>query len=273
MTPGLRKAKAAAQRTICLSNLRQLTAVWVTYATENNGVIAESATCPVQQVASGGISVGGYNFNWNFTGSVFGTLRPTWAGMYPAGGLSLGTIVEDTVHNAGRLAAVRIGTFYPYTQNDAIYLCPAAEKRQVRSYTTLDSLNGISEGWVTQWDPKWKPAQKLSEIRSHSLQMVFVCEDDSLGGHGWSIWPSLTTEPHGAWFDYIPTLHSGVASSYADGSAQYWRYEDDRTLSYVQAKRRDPYSAASAGPRPVMTPTPNEDFLRLRRGAWGQIAR
>src|SRR5437763_13231775 len=42
LLPVLNKAKIRAQRTNCLSNLRQLGLAWVLYYTDNNGRLAES---------------------------------------------------------------------------------------------------------------------------------------------------------------------------------------------------------------------------------------
>lgn len=265
LMPSLQKAKIQAQRTICLSNLKSVTQSWHAYHTDNNGDLAEAKTTPIKEVSG--------RWVWDFSNPDLQT--PSWVGLYPKLITDMNPI--DSLELQGREAAVRIGTFFPYSETLKIYRCPSSRiKGQVRSYTSVDSMNGIdlsvpnSVGWGRF--EGWRPLKKFSQIPRASSQFVFLCEDNPSDGQGWSIVPLPDGPPNGklaqGWWDGIPTRHNGVCNSFADGRAEYWRYEDQRTLDYVKEKKGNPFRKVAK--IPAVTNPENVDFLRLRKGAWGK---
>ena len=89
LLPILSRAKVKAQRTTCLSNLRQLSVSWVMYADDNHGSLVES---------------------------------------YPVNNPEVWVQGDMTKANeAGNADLIRAGKLYPYNPSVAIYHCPADE--------------------------------------------------------------------------------------------------------------------------------------------------
>src|SRR6478752_4194531 len=81
LLPSLNKAREAANRTACMSNIRQLTTAWIMYANENKGFLCSAETGPATQYT-----------NWQ-----------------------LGWVVDDPADpNAGKEASVRAGALWKY---------------------------------------------------------------------------------------------------------------------------------------------------------------
>ncbi|HOM61896.1 MAG TPA: type II secretion system protein [Anaerohalosphaeraceae bacterium] len=245
IVPALQKARDAAKRIVCLSNLKQLSNAWRQYAEENNGIMAEARSNRIRMTSTNPLQ-----FAWDLGAA------PTWVGYWNTTSDPL-----NSVDRAGEEAAITLGTFYSYTQTLEIYRCPAGRQNALRTYSLVDSLNGIdySSSYVG-----WKPIQKLTELRSTGTQIVFVCEGKP-STEGWSIVPP----PGVGWWDPLPFHHEvGIALSFADGHSEFWRYEDPRTMAYIRQRKSDPDTIPD--PPPAQD---NPDFWKLQRGIWGQISK
>lgn len=91
LLPALSKAKAKAQGTLCLSNLKQLTLCWVMYADDNQDAMAQTS-----DVSSG---------------NSFKGVEPSWA---------VGDAKRDTT-----TTNLQRGLLFPYNQTGGVYRCPA----------------------------------------------------------------------------------------------------------------------------------------------------
>src|ERR1041385_2188619 len=105
LLPVLSKAKIKAQRTTCLSNLRQLGLAWLLYSTDNNGRLAES-----------------YPIN-NPNAWILGDMRN------PLEALNTSLIQQ--------------GKLYPYNRNVQFYHCPADKGVEVEA-KRLNSVRSYS---------------------------------------------------------------------------------------------------------------------------------
>ena len=66
-----------------------------------------------------------------------------------------------------------------------------------------------------------------------------------------------------SWWDDVPIRHgAGTNFSFADGHAEYWKWEDPRTLRYGR-KEGDYLSLKAAGNNP--------DIRRVQQAAWGDL--
>ena len=98
LLPVLSKAKIKAQRTSCLSNLRQLGYAWVMYKDDNNEFLAES---------------------------------------YPVSNDDVWVKGNMTLSNeVGNVELIRQGKLYNYNQSVAIYHCPADQGVAVNGVVT-----------------------------------------------------------------------------------------------------------------------------------------
>ena len=203
LLPILGKAKIKAQRTTCLSNLRQLQFAWAMYKDDNNGTLVES-----YPVSNPDVWVQGDMTN------------PSQAG--------------DT-------NLIKQGKLFPYDQSVGIYHCPTDQGVMingtrvptVRSYSMncfMGSRNP-SVGLVPSTASGYVPFfAKDSDIPRPSDTWVLLEEDERSINDGFFL-----TDPKGEiWFDFpaISALRHdySFALNFADGSSMIWHYRDPRTL-------------------------------------------
>lgn len=129
LLPSLAKAREAANRTACLSNLRQLTTGWLIYSNENKGALVFAET------------------NDKTVGPDF---QDGW--------------VIDMGSDANTEAAIRAGLLWKYCSNASVYRCPSSyDKFNFRSYSISSYLNG-STSFVTDPVKKMGPQMKGTRL-------------------------------------------------------------------------------------------------------------
>jgi prepilin-type N-terminal cleavage/methylation domain-containing protein len=210
LLPVLSKAKVKAQRTNCMSNLRNLGFAWTMYAQDNSGWLVESY--PID------------NPNVWVQGDV------------------------SNPSEATNTAFLQKGKLYPYNQKAEIYRCPTdggvkiANKlvRTVRSYSMNSFMGGRRAG--TPMVPstvgdKFVPFfAKDSDLRKPAEQWVLIDEDERSINDGFFV-----TDPAGrVWFDF-PAISSrrhdfSFALNFSDGHSEVWRLKDSRTRRVIANK-------------------------------------
>jgi len=213
LLPILAKAKIKAQRTNCLSNLRQLQLAWAMYKDDNNGSLVESY--PVNNPLV-----------W-----VQGDMTKT--------------------AEAGNADLIRAGQLYQYNESVAIYHCPTDPGVMisgtlvptVRSYS-MNCFMGARDaavGTVPSTAAGYAPFfVKDTDIPHPSDTWVMLEEDDRSINDGFFL-----TDPTGEiWFDF-PTISAlrhdySFALNFADGSSMIWHYQDPRTLQVNMTETEQP---------------------------------
>jgi prepilin-type N-terminal cleavage/methylation domain-containing protein/prepilin-type processing-associated H-X9-DG protein len=185
--PALSRAKAKAQTTQCRSNLQQLQLGWLLYVDQNNDRLPPN----------------------NTTGAMTGA----------TGSWVLGSAAEDrTATN------IESGVLYPFTQNAAIYHCPA-DKSNVNGHKGLPRYRSYSLNWYLGVDPNvhYSPRIKLraSGITNPLLVFAFIDEDAATIDDGTFFSP----EEYGQWGD-LPAIRHALQStlSFADGHVELWKW-------------------------------------------------
>ena len=209
LLPILSKAKIKAQRTSCVSNLRQLSVAWMLYADDNHGFLPES-----------------YPTN-NPEAWVQGDMtRPEEAGN---GGL------------------IREGKLFPYNQSLGIYHCPADQGvtingkvvPTVRSYSMNCFMGGRNpnSGVIPSTAAAFFPFYtKESDIPQPSQLWVMLDEDERSINDGFFV-----TDPTGQiWMD-LPAMSvhrhdRSFALNFGDGHSSVWRLTDERTFQVTAAQ-------------------------------------
>jgi prepilin-type N-terminal cleavage/methylation domain-containing protein len=210
LLPALSKAKAQAQTTKCLSNTRQLTLAWVSYAQDNKDRLANN------------------NDDNNDSGNDYSEAESYCQGVMDW------TLASDNT-NFTLLINPKRAEMGPYIANYQIYKCPADTylspvqiragwQERVRSYT-MDAAMGGGEkdfGWC-------KEIVKLANLvqPGPALSFVFDCEDaDSINDMNLYENPSLPLD-QGKFVDIPGSRHGAGAAnngsgvfSFADGHSE-----------------------------------------------------
>ena len=203
LLPSLAKAREAASRTACLSNIRQLTTAWLMYANEWKG-----------------------NLVWAETGD---TTQP------PPNDRD-GWVIETGV-NTNTPEAIRSGLLGKYLPNPEVYRCPSSlDKFNYRSYSITTVMNG-SPQYVTISGTTWK---KLTQVKADRI--VFIEEYDTQpppvgnpSGQQFNqgSFLSYRTTPAAlkyVWGDIPAFFHKNSTNvTYVDGHAENKLWSDKRT--------------------------------------------
>ena len=207
LLPVLGKAKTKAQRTTCLSNLRQLSVAWMLYADDNHGFLAES---------------------------------------YPLDNLEVWVQGDMTQANqATNLDLIRVGKLFSYNQSVGIYHCPADQGvtinavavPTVRSYSMNCFMGGRnpSSGIIPSSARGFVPYYtKDADIPEPSRLWVMLDEDERSINDAFFV-----TDPTAqVWIDF-PAMSAhrhdwSYAINFGDGHSSIWRISDSRR-SQVQS--------------------------------------
>ncbi len=221
LLPPLSRAKEAARRVSCGSNLRQLTLAWTTYAMENDdNIFSPDTDCLTAN-------------SWVMDG-----------------------IPEGSNYIGGTEAAIETGTLWPYTESIEVYECKSAEgypsvnrrPGRLRDYSISRTMgypfDKVGEGY--EFFPTF---ETLTEITGASERMVFIGADGGLRGSPLvnryflcqAFRPLAEDSSTPEWEfarngDGVPSNiltarhNNGCNLSFADGHVEYWRYKDERTV-------------------------------------------
>jgi len=240
LLPSLGKAKEAARRVACASNLRQLTLAWTMYAMENDDQLVNPMTIYV--------------------------VNQSWA----EGG-------EDTLD--GSEDSIKMGALWPYTQSLKLYQCQNARSyrsihcspERLRDYSISRTMGYPLKEW---WNgTPCSSFKAISEISSPPERMVFIGADGAFGDvigkyletPGYlarSFWPFSTDTASTTWEferneedgmakNIITARHNnGCNLSLADGHVEYWKYKDARTvtLAIEETTRQDEIDFSANNP-------------------------
>ena len=204
LLPVLTKAKLAAQRTACMSNMRQLAIVFRMYTEDSKGYMPMGWPDSPQTGPSG--TPGTY---W-FIPWFLGTSRPI-----PAG---------STIPNGNTDEAVKRGCLAPYIKSTKIFKCPGDTGLRKVSYGQNCFLNGEDFGGTVF---------KMSKVKHPSKTFCYVDEYDSRGGDpgGYNLGSfAILPKPSNVWVDY-PGMFHGYASAvtFLDGHSDVLVWELQQT--------------------------------------------
>jgi prepilin-type processing-associated H-X9-DG protein len=212
LLPALSRAKARAQETVCLSNLKQLQLGWIIYSGDNNDRIAQNIASdsgmltdnPLQASAQ----ASGPDASW-VLGDV--STGPAWT--------------NDLL--------ITHGLIYPYVNSVNVYKCPTAQNplaptvSRNRSY----SMNGWMDG-IAAWNSLCVDFTKTTQVvlpLSSTMALVFIEENPASINDGY--WIQNPADP-ALWIDSPAHYHNNAGSmSFVDGHAESRKWSDANVLA------------------------------------------
>jgi len=202
LLPALSRAKAKAQRIICLNNVKQLQTGWHLYTSDNNDYMPP-------------------NLLDGNTGDNAASLPGSWV---------VGNARDTTMTNIQR------GVQWRYHPAVAIYRCPADPAKSkngitpsVRSYTLCVNLGQPAEGTYAKWNKL-----KTSQLTRTTTVYGFVCENESSIEDGaFGVYPPGRPESS-QWLSLPTNRHSkGGVLSFIDGHVEYWKWGPGAEMVYT----------------------------------------
>ena len=216
--PALSKAKAKAQQTQCVSNLKQLQLASMMWSQDN-----EDKLIP------------------NLQSYAAATTNDCWIN-------GLMGLDSERITDSTNDAYIKAGQLWNYNKAVQIYRCPADQYtvtfngkpfRRIRSYAMNCYMNGADVGYEQgqSRSGEFQLNKKSSDIRRPSAEYVFIDEHELSiedGHFGFS--------PKGNNFYNFPaTRHNnGGAFSFADGHAEATRWKDPRTMKITENPTASP---------------------------------
>ena len=244
LLPALSSAKAKAQRTVCLNNLKQLSAAWIIYCGDNKGKLP-------------------------FCGGFLNPETNAWvlgnAQNMPQDTSRYGQL-EPGVLDATNANCITRGGLFPETRSPGIYRCPLDQRTvggvpYVRSYSMNNWMNGLSPAaWLGGMDTSRSVYKKDFNLPAPSQLFVFMDEDAASINDSMFV---VIIDP-GWYMNDIPSrLHkTAYPLSFADGHSEAFKFLCSETLNW-QPSDPNPPEISSDG-------TTNQDIINLRNAAYSK---
>jgi prepilin-type N-terminal cleavage/methylation domain-containing protein/prepilin-type processing-associated H-X9-DG protein len=211
----LTQAKASAQQTSCLNNLRQLQTAWLMYVHEQHDVLPLNAQ-----------GITNYSFNASSTNS--------W-------------VVGDATYSAD-VSEVEEGTLYPYVGQPAVYHCPSDQSLiddgtalRNRSYSLNFYLNGALDPLYTNNLPNGtlsSVVNRYSDVTRPSAVLAFLDENQYTIEDGVYL---LFLAPATTWQNAPSDRHDqGMNLTFTDGHCEHWHWLCPKTMTGLAAPASSP---------------------------------
>jgi prepilin-type N-terminal cleavage/methylation domain-containing protein/prepilin-type processing-associated H-X9-DG protein len=248
LLPVLHAAQQRAMAARCLSNERQLTLAWLTYANDNQDYLVYNR------------GLGGQPASW-------GENPLTDPNLLPGGSLA-----QWCPGNIQQLSCavnykewIEAGLLYPYNQNIGIYLCPADDTKIPRGSTILHepslrtySMNcwmqpmdhsGNTTGQAWEGITGYRTYSKLSNMLQPGPSQTWVIIEEapnSIDDAFFAVNPSTPT----IWYNSPACLHGrGSEISFGDGHVEHRNWTDGNMINDINPGtppgENIPYQASS----------------------------
>jgi prepilin-type N-terminal cleavage/methylation domain-containing protein/prepilin-type processing-associated H-X9-DG protein len=212
LLPALAKAKQKAQGIACLSNGRQLTLAWLTYAPD-------------------------FRDRFVYNKPSFATDTNNWVGNV----LDWGGNQQNT--NVNLIKNALLGAYV--AKNLGIFKCPAdvvpcSAGPRVRSYS-MNAFVGPQNDAGTPINSAWRQFLRPADMRTPSMIHVFLDEHPDSVNDGWYVFcsaadPAERTE----WSDLPASYHNGACGfSFADGHSEIKKWRCGTTIRGVKQNSSD----------------------------------
>ncbi len=259
LIPVLRSARELGQRTVCLSNLKQLTLAWVAYAEQYDSKLVLGSA---------------------FSGRGSRPLLRGWVGhdFSPPGG-SRPPWVPDPDK----------GALWPYLRDMKIYRCPRGRPGHLVTYATVIAANGVNVEGTYVPDTGGRDLLELGERVSRTvLKLTKLTDIVSPGAAHRAVFIDQGQTPTSPDF-YVyylypkwkfhsppPIRHGdGTTLSMADGHVEYWKWKGRETVEMPREllQTGNLFAELLEGWEDYEPQTGDGlyDLQRLQKATWGRL--
>jgi prepilin-type N-terminal cleavage/methylation domain-containing protein/prepilin-type processing-associated H-X9-DG protein len=252
VAPALAMSKDRGQGARCLDNLRQLTAAWLAYTSDNRGKLVPNGdenSQPASPTDPSGLP-GGANVQW------CPGRQDTAAELSPA----------NSPKNVG-YEWIKVGLIYPYVGNVSAYHCPADTGSSSSFGLSYPHVRSVS---MNAWLGPIFPFNNVTTVESYykdsdlvrpgpAQLFVFLDESPLSINDG-----SFICEPGvEQWIDCPAAYHNGGSGlSFADGHAEIKRWTDQTVLTEWASPLILPGNPGFARVTPEQNPPRDLNFLQ-----------
>jgi prepilin-type N-terminal cleavage/methylation domain-containing protein/prepilin-type processing-associated H-X9-DG protein len=253
LMPSLQRAREQGKRAACLNCLKQLGLAWIVYADDNDDRIVNGEA--YYNTGSPGTNI--VPTSGNHAGEEY------WVGSDCHANYMTGQKLPEYQ----QIAAIRAGALFPYVPNEKLYKCPTGIRGEMRTYTVVDSMNGMPRtgtysgtvgvrvGRTMLW------VKKRTDISQPSpdARLVFI-DEGRVTPDSYATWYT-----QGTWWDPPFVRHGdGTNVAYADGHSGYWKWESAETIR--EGRQANPVHQY----RPT-TEDGMQDLQKMQKGVWGRL--
>jgi len=214
--PVLHSAKEQAYRTVCLSNLRQLTLAWRAYATQYDGKIVWGQAT-------------------SRSGPTTAVIQEGWLGKAFSFAQSRSELIADP----------NKGAFWPWIKDIDVYRCPRGRKGHLATYSTVVAANGeLVEGTYIKYNSGSQETAGFGKrVGSTVLRLKSLTDIVSPGAGQRAVFIDMGQTPlsNNFYVYYLypkwkvssppPIRHGdGTTVSMADGHVEYWKWKGRETI-------------------------------------------
>ena len=240
----LERTREQGRRAICLNNMKQLTLAWIIYADENK-----------DKLVNGAAGIGRKKDKV--------VVDKAWTGKDWHDDYREGRRLDPNEQKE----AIRTGALWPYCKNLKIYHCPSGYRRDIRTYSIVDSMNGAPQPGNSMGRGPKEIMDKLiikerMQIRRPHQRAVFI-------DVGWVTPGSFAVHYlKELWWDPAPVRHGdGTNVAFADGHTEYWKWKGKETIKLGRTRDRI-YPCTHFRPQ---SPDGKKDLHRLQKAVWGKL--
>lgn len=240
----LERTREQGRRAICLNNMKQFTLAWLIYADDNDDKIVNGAA-GIDRKKDGVV------------------VERAWTGKDWADDYREGRRLDPNEQKE----AIRTGALWPYCKNLKLFHCPSGYRRDIRTYSIVDSINGAPQPGNPMGRGPKEMMDKLiikerMNIRNPSRRLVFI-------DVGWVTPGSFGTHYlKELWWDPAPVRHGdGTNMAFADGHTEYWKWKGKETIWLGRTRDRI-YPCTHFRPT---TPEGEKDLHRMQEAVWGEL--
>jgi len=256
LIPVLHSTRELSYRTVCLSNLRQLTLAWLAYAEEHDSKLVSGCAF--------GTRTKRYTLQ-GWVGYDFSTSRPSW------------------------ITGPDKGALWPWIQDDDIYSCPRGRPGHAVTYATVIAANGAdAEGTYMEDTGGWDLTESGIRVGPTVLKLTRMTDIVSPGAAYRAVFIDTGQTPLSDDFyvHYLyprwqfhsppPVRHGeGTTLSMADGHTEYWKWKARETVQMPRElfPARGVFLELLEGWKDYQPYTEDGlyDLQRLQKATWGRL--